>query len=123
MPWDVPYTSNKNKQVDPVPYVKTNNTHNTYNKKPNKEKIKRASPSARGYDSKWKALRNWWLRRHPLCLHCKKPATDVDHIIPFQSATSLEEREKLRLSMDNLRSLCKSCHAKVTRAYYSNRGA
>ena len=120
MPWDIPYLPNKQLK-DNMKWVKGK-------KKPNKKPIKnsysgkRASPSARGYDNRWRKLRLWWLRRNPLCLYCRKAASQVDHIIPFQSAGSLEERERLRLSMDNLRSLCISCHAKVTREYHSKKG-
>ena len=49
----------------------------------------------------------------PLCAHClakghTMPATLVDHIVPLP--------EGPRLDMDNLQSLCRSCHAKKTAA-------
>ena len=96
MPWDIPFLPPK-RLTDNMPWVKTKRR----NKKPIKYKgeCKRPSPSARGYDNKWRALRKWWLNRHPLCLYCRKPANQVDHIIPFQTAQTLEERERLRLSL------------------------
>ena len=62
------------------------------------------------YHSKeWKILRNFMLSRQPLCDHCLKKdritvATEVDHI------RDIKDAPELRLSMNNLRTLCQSCH-------------
>jgi len=61
--------------------------------------------------SQWQKLRNMQLDREPLCEHCKekgitREATEVDHIIPIK--VDWGKRTKL----DNLQSLCHSCHAK-----------
>jgi 5-methylcytosine-specific restriction protein A len=75
----------------------------------------RGSSCARGYDRDWQRLRLVQLGREPLCRHCKarhliEPAVEVDHIVPIKAAP------ELRLDIDNLQSLCKSCHARKTLA-------
>ena len=75
----------------------------------------RGSAASRGYDSTWNKLRIQALERDfYLCQHCKangliKPATDVDHTIPF-----IGKDDPLRLDIDNLQSLCKPCHSRKT---------
>ncbi|WP_223295494.1 HNH endonuclease [Granulicella mallensis] len=54
------------------------------------------------------------IRDFYLCVRCKangdiKPATDVDHIRPFNG-----KDDTLRLDIDNLQSLCKACHSRKT---------
>jgi 5-methylcytosine-specific restriction protein A len=71
------------------------------------------SPSKRGYDSAWKRLRATVLHKQPLCVHCldvgrTEAATELDHIVPIRL------RPDLRLVVDNLQPLCKSCHSKKT---------
>ena len=61
----------------------------------------------------WKNLRNYKLSMTPLCEECKRNgvftgANEVDHIIPI-----VIDPEK-RLDIDNLQSLCKSCHSAKT---------
>lgn len=59
----------------------------------------------------WKRLRLQVLAEHPLCVMCLDrdkrvvPATVVDHIIPHGGDLSLF------WDMDNLQSLCASCHS------------
>jgi len=69
----------------------------------------RGTAAARGYDAKWKAARDAFLRLHPLCTHClakgiTEPSTVVDHVIPH--------RGDMRLFWDrsNWQALCKTCH-------------
>lgn len=66
----------------------------------------RPSSAARGYDSDWVRLRNWYIAKHPLCEWpgCRQPARDVDHIIPVSVDSSK------RLDAGNLQSLCRSHH-------------
>ena len=50
--------------------------------------------SQRGYGSKWRKLRGWYIRAHPLCEECKRQgritqATDVDHIVPHRGDQKL----------------------------------
>ena len=72
----------------------------------------RPGASARGYDSKWRRLRQWYANRHPLCEDC----LGVDRVTPVQEVDHVQEfngkDDPLRLDPDNLRSLCRSCHRK-----------
>ena len=59
----------------------------------------RGSAAERGYDGKWRAARDRYLRRNPLCAECLKagiikPATVVDHIIPHRGNEQLFWDEK-----------------------------
>lgn len=83
---------------------------------------RRGSAAARGYDARWRKLRRLHLNREPLCRHCLlidrvTPATDVDHITPHTG-----HGDPLLYDPDNLRSLCHSCHSRVT-ARYVHHGA
>lgn len=75
---------------------------------------RRGSSSARGYDAAWRKLRLVaLLRDNYLCQICLKddrptPARDVDHIL------TVAEHPELRLELDNLQSLCSTCHKKKT---------
>jgi 5-methylcytosine-specific restriction protein A len=86
----------------------------------------RPSAASRGYDYKWVKLRNWFIKRNPLCVDClkigittawttavikgklKRVSNEVDHIIPHKG--------NLRLKTDpnNLQTLCKSHHSRKT---------
>jgi 5-methylcytosine-specific restriction endonuclease McrA len=74
---------------------------------------------ARIYESsRWRKLRRLKLKESPLCALCppdfKKPATDVDHILP------VKERPDLAWEWDNLQSLCHECHSMKTTRGESN---
>lgn len=73
----------------------------------------RESACRRGYGHKWRAAREQFLRRNPLCVECLKrgkiaPATVVDHIIPHRGD------EKLFWEERNWQALCKVCHDRKT---------
>ena len=73
----------------------------------------RGNADARGYDSKWRKARAWYLQQHPLCVECLRknkiaPATVVDHIVPHRGD------KKLFWDMYNWQSLCKDCHDRKT---------
>jgi len=63
------------------------------------------------YESaEWRKLRQMKLRDNPTCEECRKSgtlvkATVVDHITPIRHGGE-------RLSMENLQSLCGSCHSR-----------
>ncbi len=61
------------------------------------------------YDSKaWRTIREYVLARNPLCRLCEgNQAVLVDHIIPRQQGGA-------DLDLDNLQSLCQSCHNQKT---------
>lgn len=76
----------------------------------------RGTSTQRGYDSKWRSLRDAFLALHPMCESCLKegestPATDVDHIIAHRGDDSL------RLAWDNLQALCHQHHSMKTVAH------
>lgn len=65
------------------------------------------------YGHKWRQLREWVLRRQPLCKECEKrgkiePATEVDHIIPHKGDM------KIFWDRNNLQGLCKPHHSAKT---------
>jgi 5-methylcytosine-specific restriction protein A len=65
------------------------------------------------YGHKWRQLREWVLRRQPLCKECEKhgkvePATEVDHHVPHRGDM------KLFWDRTNLVGMCASCHSKKT---------
>lgn len=70
---------------------------------------RRGSSTARGYDRKWRAVRDLKLTQTPYCEPCDRGgittiAGYVDHKIP------LTERPDLRLELSNLESMCSHCH-------------
>jgi len=70
----------------------------------------RQSAQKRGYDKAWQKLRRLKLKLNPTCEDCDDidkvtEAKDVHHIEPIR------DRPDLRLDIDNLKSLCKRCHA------------
>jgi 5-methylcytosine-specific restriction protein A len=71
--------------------------------------VSRGNSAARGYDSTWRKVRLLALSRdHHLCQHCLQrdelvAATEVDHIVPIAAGGE-------RLDLDNLQSLCSTCH-------------
>ena len=77
--------------------------------------------SGKYYNTKqWKNLRNYYIRRNPLCEICLskgivKPANEVHHKRPFLLGRTDEERWQLLTDEDNLQSLCYACHDEVHR--------
>jgi 5-methylcytosine-specific restriction protein A len=73
----------------------------------------RGNAHARGYDARWRRLRDWFIQQNPLCVICERlgktmQAECVDHIKAHKG------NEELRLDPENLQSLCWSCHSKKT---------
>lgn len=69
----------------------------------------RKSAAKRGYNRRWQAYRERYLREHPLCvMHLQlgqiAEATVVDHILPHKGD------HKLFWDPKNHQSLCKTCH-------------
>jgi 5-methylcytosine-specific restriction endonuclease McrA len=76
--------------------------------------ISRSDPQyVRFYASKrWRSLRNYYISMNPLCEECERngfitPGQDVDHIKPMRLGGAMT-------SLDNLQTLCKSCHNRKT---------
>ena len=71
----------------------------------------------KAYQSKeWRALRDNWMKMHPLCEECLlegkiTPAEDVHHVrTPFKGGVI---NYQLLLDKNNLTSLCKKHHAEI----------
>jgi 5-methylcytosine-specific restriction endonuclease McrA len=68
--------------------------------------------------TRWKTLREYVLKKNPICNVCKSElATEVDHITPF--SVGMTDRQKLQLGfdIDNLQSICRLCHEKKHNHY------
>lgn len=73
----------------------------------------RGSSARRGYDRRWRKLRDAYIAEHPLCRHCQErgivtAAAEVDHIEPHRGDIAL------LLDWDNLQALCAPCHSAKT---------
>lgn len=69
-------------------------------------------------DRRWKLIRQFMLREHPLCQECEKknrvtPATQVHHVIPFDTGRNQKEVESLAFDLDNTMTVCDECHAAI----------
>jgi 5-methylcytosine-specific restriction endonuclease McrA len=69
--------------------------------------VLRPTSAARGYDANWRRVRVAFLRAHPFCCFCMRPATIADHITPLIQGGK-------RLDAANLRAVCTDCHAIIT---------
>lgn len=74
----------------------------------------RPNAADRGYDHRWQQVRRKKIRRSPLCERCEEegrtePAAVVHHIEPIRDGGR-------RYKMENLQSLCRSCHRKAHRS-------
>lgn len=67
---------------------------------------RRGSSAQRGYGYAWQKKRRDYLIRHPLCVRCGKPATDVDHVLARRFGGSEDE--------GNLQALCSYHHKQKT---------
>lgn len=72
----------------------------------------------------WKKLRNSYIRKNPLCEVCLSkdiitPAEHIHHRIPFLTGLTEEQRWSLLLDVDNLMSVCRSCHNEIHRQMHS----
>jgi 5-methylcytosine-specific restriction enzyme A len=72
----------------------------------------RGTNTERGYDNRWRRVREMHLRSEPLCRMCLAAgravgATMVDHVVPIRDGGE-------RLADINLQSLCADCHARKT---------
>ena len=70
-------------------------------------------------DKRWKETKRIvWERAQGLCEWCKRdgyivPGVDCHHIIPFESAKTQAEMERLCYDANNCVLLCISCHVKA----------
>jgi 5-methylcytosine-specific restriction protein A len=93
------------------------------------EDERRGTAAERGYDSKWAKARVFYLRKHPLCVYCKRDgrvvaARIVDHIIQHRLKEAIDSGDETRIvgaralfwDSANWQSLCKPCHDSVKQA-------
>ena len=67
------------------------------------------SSAALGYGYKWQQIRAAFLRQCPQCEHCgTDKQLEVHHIVPLSEGGTND--------LDNLVTLCKACHSRVTKA-------
>ena len=80
-------------------------------------------------DKRWPAIKAFvWQRDGGLCRVCKREGIEAGiqdgyirsgfachHIIPFESAKTTAEMERLFFDANNIMLVCKECHAKIHR--------
>jgi 5-methylcytosine-specific restriction protein A len=74
-------------------------------------KYQRNPEHRKRYGRAWKRIRDKYIKAHLLCEECFKynrlnPAEEVHHIIPLAKGGTHDD--------DNLMSLCKACHSRIT---------
>lgn len=74
-------------------------------------KYERPYKSGERYGAEWRKIRNRYIQAHPLCEICRGrglvvAATEVHHKIPLSRGGTHDD--------ENLMSLCKSCHSRIT---------
>lgn len=68
----------------------------------------RGSAVARGYDRRWRRVREAYLAEHPFCeCGCGGIAEEVHHIVPIADGGD-------RFASANLMALTKQCHSRIT---------
>lgn len=65
--------------------------------------------------TKWKDLRDYYYKLHPVCENCSHygrvvPAEEIHHRQPFSTGKTETDRWNLLLNPYNLIALCKDCH-------------
>jgi len=73
------------------------------------EQERRGTASERGYGSRWARYRRMYLAEHPICVQCRRGATDVDHIKAIRGPY-----DPLFWVQENHQALCHSCHSEKT---------
>lgn len=74
-------------------------------------KYQRDPDTAKRYGAAWKRIRAAYVAKHPFCEQCWKdgkitPVQEVHHIVPLSRGGTHDP--------DNLLSLCKICHSRIT---------
>lgn len=59
---------------------------------------------------RWQLVRDLKIKKNPLCEDCGAPAAEVHHVLPVVA------RPDLAFTLENLRSLCRDCHARQEKA-------
>lgn len=71
-----------------------------------RQDARRGSSAQRGYDARWREVRDRYLQSHPVCERCqRRPATIVHHIVRKAKGGSDDPM--------NLQAVCSLCHAQI----------
>ena len=70
-----------------------------------KKNAERPSKRSQGYDKRWRRISASYLRAHPFCEMCGKPAEVTHH--------KIRKKEGGTDSIANLQALCRACHARL----------
>ena len=70
-----------------------------------RQDAQRGTAAERGYDSRWREIRDRFLADHPQCARCGKPATVAHHVVRKRASGSDDP--------SNLLALCASCHSSL----------
>ena len=76
-----------------------------------REHSERPSAYRRGYDAKWMRFAKEFLREHPVCAICGKPAQVVDHK-DVPASVMMDMYGSFDLNPDHYQALCVSCNLK-----------
>ena len=72
--------------------------------------------------SRWGKVRNQYLKDHPTCEICGKPAVCVHHRVPLNRfRDDLVKMEQMCFDIENLQSLCFEDHEKVHMEFGKNK--
>ena len=74
-------------------------------------KYQRDPNTYKRYSNRWRRIRQLYIKEHPTCELCERknilrPVEEVHHIVPLSKGGTHND--------DNLMSLCKSCHSRIT---------
>lgn len=69
----------------------------------------RPSPTERGYDGRWKAFARRFLREHPVCAICGRPAQVVDHRV-YTARQMMDAYGHFDYNPELYQALCYSCN-------------
>ncbi len=79
-----------------------------------RDEEERKTACQRGYDRRWREFAKEYLRTHPVCVRCGKPAQVVDHKdIPAQVMMDMDGR--FDLDPDHYQALCVRCNLKKSK--------
>lgn len=98
-------------------------THRPYAKPQKTAKLHRRKlePHERAlHCNTWQKFRSIFLDAYPLCTQCRSPGHERNNPLEVHHKIPRHERPDLMYDADNCLTLCRSCHAKVTREEQKN---
>lgn len=77
------------------------------------------------HSKEWRALRFRKLKKQPVCESCEREgrstmATEVHHLIPVESESTVNRMKSLMFSYNNLMSVCHKCHVAIHKELFSH---